>query len=626
MENNSKKLGFYSTDNRAIAKNNQKQKFQTRMPQPQQRTFGGANIRTTNSAIGRHDKPNFARKLNNVIESKGLKVIPLGGCGEIGKNMTVFEYGNDIIVVDCGVLFPSNEFLGIDFIIPDTTYLLENAHKIKAMIITHGHEDHIGALRYVLPKICPPIYTAKLTAGMIEAKMEEFSNVRKPQINIVKEGEKIQLGAFNIEFFHQNHSIPDCLGLAINTPVGKVVYATDFKFDYDSPDGKKPPIEKLKQLGDDGVLLLMDDSTNVEVNGSTPSEKVVAQTFEDIFDEAKGRIIITSFASLVNRIQQVIDAAKDHNRKVAFAGRSMLKNVEVATKLGYLKFPKDLVVPIQKVNKLPDDKIAIVCTGSQGQAMSALVRMANGEHKQIKIKKGDTVVVSASPIPGNEGPIFEFVDNLYRRGADVIYGKSVDIHVSGHASKDDLKKIVELVRPQYFIPIHGEYRFLYHHGELAKECGVKSENVIVLENGEIAEFLPNHGRKIEKKAPAGIVMIDGLGVGDVGAIVLRDRQAMAHDGMFVTVLTVDKKTGKVLTSPDIISRGFVYMREQPELIKNTRELIRRVANDAVKRGAPNWNNVRTKLREELSHYLFNQTQRKPLIVPVVIEVDQNSFR
>jgi len=548
-----------------------------------------------------------------------LKVIPLGGCGEIGKNMTVLEYNDDIIVVDCGFMFPPDEMLGIDFVIPDITYLVANQAKIRGMIITHGHEDHVGAIPYVLPKISPPIYTAKLTAGLIDVKLQEFT-VRKPQINIVKAGDKIRLGAFGIEFFHLNHSIPDCLGLAITTPEGLVVYATDFKFDPTPVDGRKTDFEKLKEFGRRGVLLTMTDSTNTEVPGHTPSEQVIGKAIDNIFTQAKGRIIVTSFASVINRIQQVIDASVKHNRLVAISGRSMIRNVEIATKLGYLRFPKNVVIPIQKAAKVPDSKLTILCTGSQGEELSALVRMASGDHKQIKIKKGDTVVISASPIPGNENSVFGTINNLYREGAEVIYGKEVDVHVSGHASKEDLKMMLQMLKPRFFMPIHGEYRHLHLHGHLAQTMGIKPENILVLENGDVAEVTRNSIRKADKKVPSGIVMVDGLGVGDVGNIVLRDRQAMATEGIFVVIVTVDKQTGKLLSSPDIISRGFVYMRESEELIRKTREEVKRAVADRAQKYPANWSFFKSKIRDDLTEFLYNHTKRRPMVLPVVIEV------
>ncbi len=558
-------------------------------------------------------------KLRPTFKQENLKIIPLGGCNEIGKNMTVLEYQNDIIIVDCGLMFPQDEMLGIDFVIPDITYLEQNKNKIRGILITHGHEDHIGGLPYILPKISPPLYATKLTKGLIEVKLSEFS-LRKPQINTIRAGDVLNLGNFKIEFFHVTHSIPDCVGLAIYTPVGLVVHTADFKFDYTPVNEKPTDFDRLAEYGQQNVLVALSDSTNVEVEGYTPSEKTLGQTFNNIFENAEGRIIVTSFASLINRIQQVVNAAVRYHRKVAISGRSMLNNINIAMKMGYLAIPRDTLIDIKEIKKYPDNKIAILCTGSQGEEMSALVRMASGDHKQIKIKKGDTVVISASPIPGNERSISNTINDLFKEGANVIYGKKVDIHVSGHASQEELKMMLNLLAPKFFIPVHGEYRHLHLHGELAKSVGIKKENIIIAEDGNVLEFGPNFGQKTTKKVPASYVMVDGLGVGDVGNIVLRDRHVMAKDGIFVVIMTIDKATGKMITSPDIISRGFVYMRESEDLIRRTREEVKNSLEVRNGQYPANWTFIKNKIRDDISEFLYNQTKRRPMVLPVIIEV------
>lgn len=567
---------------------------------------------------------NFKRPINEpktTNEQNVLKIIPLGGLEEIGKNMTAFEYGNDIIVVDAGLMFPQEEMLGIDFVIPDTTYLQQNKNKIRGMLITHGHEDHIGAIPYILPKLSPPIYTTKLTKGLIDVKLEEFKTT-KPKFNVIGPGDRIKLGCFDIEFFHVNHSIPDGLGIAISTPVGLIVHTGDFKFDHTPARGEEvADFDRLASYGQKGTLLLMCDSTNAEVEGYTPSEKVIGERFDEIFENAENRIIITSFASLINRIQQVFNSAQKYNRKVALAGRSMVANVDIALKLGYLTFPKGLLVNIREINKIPDNKLAIMCTGSQGEELSALARMSSGDHKQVKIKKGDTIVISASPIPGNERAVSNTINNLFKEGANVIYGRKMDIHVSGHASQEDLKMMMNLVKPKYFMPIHGEFRHLVLNGRLAESVGIPASNILIAENGQIVEAVKDRVRVSDRKVSANYIMIDGLGVGDVGNIVLRDRHMMASDGIFVVILTIDGRSGKVLTSPDIISRGFVYMREAEDLINKTRqEAIRALEQERNTSYPADWTFIKNKIRDDIGEFLYKNTKRRPMVIPVIIEV------
>lgn len=549
-----------------------------------------------------------------------LKIIPLGGCEEIGRNMTVLEYENDMIVIDCGLMFPGEEMHGIDFVIPDTTYIEQNVKKLRGMLITHGHEDHIGGLPYILPKITPKIFATRLTKGLIDVKLQEF-NVVRPQIGVVEPGQKIQLGVFQIEPFRVTHSIPDAVGYAIRTPVGLVVHTGDFKIDNTPVDGMVFDFARLSRYSREGVLALLSDSTNAEVEGYSPSEKTLQDTFDQIFEKAEGRVIITSFASLINRIQQVIDSAIRYNRKVAISGRSMANNIKVALKLGYLKFPPEVIVPIQEAAKLPPKNVAILCTGSQGEEMSALRRMASGEHRQIKITKGDTVVISASPIPGNERAIHNTINALFKRGAHVIYGKKLDIHVSGHGSREELKMMISMLSPKYFIPVHGEYRHLKLHGELAIQVGVKPENVFILENGEIVEITQNTARKSDKKVPVKMVFVDAGRAGDVGNVVLKDRQVMANEGVFVAIVVVDKKTGKLLASPEVITRGFVYMKTSEDLLRAVKSEIRRFMEAEVNTNyQKNWAVIRSQLKERLAEFLQKETGREPMVLVVTVEM------
>jgi len=549
-----------------------------------------------------------------------LRVIPLGGLGEYGKNMMAFEYDKDIIVVDCGIMFPEEEMLGVDFVIPDSRFLEENKNRILGMIFTHGHEDHVGGVPYILPRLGNvPLYGSPLTMGLLGVKFNEFG-IRGAKINVVNGGQEIKLGPFTVEFIHVTHSIPDSFILAITTPAGLLVFATDWKFDHTPISGQPTDVAKLAELSKRGVKCLFSDSSNVEVPGYTISEQVVSEAFDKVFKNAPGRVIITSFASLINRIQQVINAAAHYHRKIAISGRSMEENVKMAMELGYLKVPQGILVDVRRISHIPDGEIAILCTGSQGEQYSALSRMASGEHRQIKIKPGDTVVISASPIPGNEQSISDVVNNLYREGAQVVMGKEVDVHVSGHASQEELKMMIGILKPEYFIPIHGEYRQLYRHARLAQDLGIEGRKIFVVENGQVVEFDKEGGRITRERVPAGYVLVDGLGIGDVGNIVLRDRQAMAKEGVFVVILTIDHSTGKILTSPDIISRGFVYMRAAEDLIFKARQEVKNIFARHNEKYPMNWDFVKKAIREEMGAFLFNHTQRRPMVIPVIIEV------
>ncbi len=568
-------------------------------------------------------KPKASIKKMDQISRNALRIIPLGGLGEYGKNLMVIEYNQDIIIIDAGMMFPNEEMLGIDFVIPDIRYLEERKDKIRGIIITHAHEDHIGALPYILQKINPPIWTTKLAAGMIEVKMEEHRNT-KTDIRLIKDKDKIRLGVFGIEFIKVNHSIPDCVALAISTPEGMIMHFTDFKFDF-TPTNEEPiDLQRIAEFGvKNNILLLMSDSTNAEVPGYTASEKLVGETLDRIIADSKGRVIVTSFASLMNRIQHVFNSAVKHNRKVALSGRSMLKNVEIARKLGYLHIPQNTLISIKEVKKIPDEKVIILATGSQGEERAALSLMAVGKHYDIEIQAGDTIIISASLIPGNERNIYNTIDNLYKLGAEVFYGKSSDIlniHTSGHASQEELKMLINLIKPQYFIPIHGEYRQLFAHAQLAKNLGIEPNNIFIIENGQQVEFRAGGGKIAKGRVPAGYVLVDGLGVGDVGNIVLRDRQAMAKDGILVAIITVDSKTKQILSSPDIISRGFIYMREREDLVNQIREITKKFIQKNSDRNRADWSIIKNMLREELSEFLYHKTMRRPMVIPVVIEL------
>lgn len=576
--------------------------------------------------VSGHKKPAyFAKEQKEQKKSSELKlrVIPLGGVEEIGKNMTIFEYGNDIIIVDMGFQFPDEEMLGIDYVIPDTTYLEDKKDRIRGVIVTHGHMDHTGGIPYLMPKkFNSPIYTGKLTAEMIRKRQEEFGTASDIKINIVDpDKDIIQLGVFKIEFFRVNHNIPDGMGLAIYSPVGLLIHTGDFKFDHTPVDERPTDFSKLAKYGGENVLALFSDSTSVDQPGHSISEKDIGKNLEEIFSGIKGRLIVASFSSLISRIQQIINSAEKFGRKVAVVGRSMNDNVAICRELQYLKTPKGILIDIMEARKLPDNEVVILTTGSQGEEMSGLMRMASGDHKSVKIKKGDTVILSSSPIPGNERSIVTMMDNLFREGAKVIYKKLMDVHTGGHARQEDLKLMIDLVKPKYLIPIHGERHKLVMHGDIATSIGMPGENIMVLDNGQIIEFDSNHNGMIKKeKLQVGYVMVDGLGIGDVGNIVLRDRQVMSKDGIFVVILTIDRKTGRLLNSPDIISRGFVYMRESEELINGARDKVRKSLEKKDGTYPSNWTYIKNKIREDIGDFLYYHTQRRPMVLPVVIEV------
>lgn len=550
---------------------------------------------------------------------KKLKVIPLGGLQEIGKNITVFEYGEDIIVVDCGLSFPEDEMLGIDLVIPDVTYLVKNKEKVRGIILTHGHEDHIGALPYVLKELNVPVYGTKLTLGLLEYKLEEHGMLSDVTLETVQQGQTIELGVFKVEFIRSTHSIADSVALAITTPVGIVVHTSDFKIDYTPIEGEPMDLARLAELGRKGVLLLLCDSTNVERPGYTMSERTVGDTFEEIFMNAKSRILVATFASNVHRIQQVINAAVKFGRKVAICGRSMINVVKVAMELGYMTVPEGIIVDIDHIDKVSPDKLVIITTGSQGEPMSALSRMAASEHKKVEIVGGDLVIISANPIPGNEKLISRVINELFKKGADVIYEALADIHVSGHACQEELKLIHSLVKPKFFLPAHGEYRHLKQHANLAQQLGMKSENTFIMDIGKVLE-LTSDSAKINGNVTSGRVLVDGLGVGDVGNIVLRDRKHLSQDGLIVVVITIEKESGNVIAGPDIISRGFVYVRESEDLMEQVREVTKLGLQKCEDKKKNDWSAKKGIIKDTLRDYLYEKTKRKPMILPIIMEI------
>lgn len=547
-----------------------------------------------------------------------LLIIPLGGLGEIGKNMTVFRYGEDIVILDSGLAFPEEDMLGIDLVIPDMTYLIENKDKIRAVVLTHGHEDHIGSLFYLLRQVDVPVYGSRLTLGLVEGRLKEY-NVSDSKLIPVAPGDSIKAGQFEIGFIRVNHSIADALGVYFRTPVGVVVHTGDFKIDQTPVDGNMIDIHKFAELGDQGVLVLMSDSTNAERPGYTKSEQTVSEALDEKFYAAKGRIILTTFASNVSRLQQAINAGCKYGRKVAILGRSMVNVVTKATELGYMTIPEGVLIDIDEINRYPDNQIVILTTGSQGEPMAALSRLASGNHRNVELNPGDTVVLSASPIPGNERSVGRIIDGLMRLGVDVIYERSSGIHVSGHGSQEELKLILNLVRPKYLIPVHGEFRMLKHHGMLAEKVGIPKENVFVGENGNVFEFTADSGR-FAGKVTAGKIFVDGLGIGDVGNIVIRDRRLLSQDGVLIVVITLDKQRGCVVSGPDIVSRGFVYVRDAEALIKEARSVVKDVLERCENRQITEWAPIKANIRDALSKYLFSKTGRRPMILPIIMEL------
>ena len=547
-----------------------------------------------------------------------LKVIPIGGLNEIGKNMTLLECDGQILIVDCGLSFPEDEMYGIDIVIPDFTYLIENSEKIVGMVITHGHEDHIGAIPYLLKKLKLPIYGTRLTLGLVENKLKEHRI--KGDLRTIEAGDKIKLGCFDIETIRTTHSIADAICLAIDTPAGMVFHSGDFKIDYTPVDGEPIDLCRLAELGKRGVTLMLCDSTNALRPGFTASEKVVGETIENIFRTAKTRIIIATFSSNVHRVQKIIENAVKVGRKVAISGRSMENVVALAIELGYLNIPEGTLVDLKMIRNIPDDKLVIITTGSQGEPMSALSRIAAGEHRSVKLKKGDMVVLSSTPVPGNEKTVSNVVNKLFEKGAEVIYSDIADIHVSGHACQEELKLLHSLIKPKFFMPVHGEYRHLIRHARLAEGLGMKKENIFILENGDILDVTKRSAHMLKEKAEADAILVDGLGVGDVGNIVLRDRKMLSESGLIIVVAAIEKESQTVVSGPDIISRGFVYVRENEPLMDEARKVAEKALEKCQNKKIKDWNNMKSQVRDSLGSYIYDRTKRTPIILPIFLEV------
>jgi len=563
-------------------------------------------------------KPASKKTNETIFKKENLKIIPLGGILEVGKNITVFEYKNDIILVDCGLGFPEDDMLGVDLVIPDITYLEKNKEKIKGLVITHGHEDHIGAIPYLLKQINVPIYATKLTAGLIENKLEEHKLLRSTKMKIVNPGQTITLGGMKVEFIRITHSIPDACSLAIHTPVGVVVHTGDFKIDYTPIDGEIVDFGRLAALGNKGVLALLSDSTNAERKGYTMSESIVGEIFDKLFLNCTKRIVVATFSSNVHRVQQIVNSAVANKRKIAVCGRSMVNTIETARKFGYIKVPDNVFIDIDQIKSYPDESLVIITTGSQGETMSALTRMANGDHRKVEITPNDLIIISANPIPGNEKYVSKVVDDLMSIGAEVVYSALQDVHVSGHACQEEQKLMLSLIRPKFFIPVHGEYRQLIAHAETAKELGINPENIFITNNGRVLE-LNEYEAKFTGTVTSGKILVDGLGVGDVGNIVLKDRQKLSQDGLIIVVLTMDAN-GMVLSGPDVITRGFVYVRESENLIEDIKKLLRKELQKCEEKGISDWASIKAILREKLHDYIYKKTKRDPMILPIIMEV------
>ncbi|MBN7576577.1 ribonuclease J [Clostridium beijerinckii] len=560
-------------------------------------------------------------KINKKTKSKQipLKIIPLGGLGEIGKNMTAFEYDNEIIVIDCGLAFPDEDLYGIDIVIPDVAYLIKNKDKVKGIFITHGHEDHIGGLPYVLKQINVPIYGTRLTLGLIEGKLKEHTMLSDCTLNVVEPGELIKLEQIKIEYIRNNHSIPDSCSIALHTPIGVIVHSGDFKVDFTPIDGKVMDLQRYAQLGKKGVLLLMADSTNALHKGYTMSEKTVGETLENLFSRATGRIIVSTFASNVHRLQQISDCSIKYNRKIAFSGRSMENISEVAMELGYLFIPEDMIISLDEIKNYPDDKLTIVTTGSQGESMAGLSRIAASTHRHIQIIEGDMVIISASPIPGNEKAVSNLINDLIKKGANVIYKSIEDIHVSGHACEQELRLIQALLKPKFFIPVHGEYKHLITHAKIAESMGVDKSRTFILENGDVFELTRAAG-KVSGKVPFGRVLVDGMGVGDIGSMVLRDRKNLAENGIITVVIAIDIRNKIIISGPDIVSRGFVYVRNSEELIDEVRNIVTNVVEKCLDRNITQWAEIKNGIRREVDNFVYTKMKRKPMILPVIVEL------
>ncbi len=600
------------------------------MERKQKDTFASANRNSSErkESTRKTDYRRGYRKTSSIKRDKSilefnfkksnLKIIALGGLDEIGKNITVFEYEDTIVLVDCGLEFPEDDMLGVDLVIPDVTYLIKNKDKVKGLVITHGHEDHIGSIPYILKQINIPIYATRLTAKLIEHKLDEHHLTKQVKMTIVEQGETVDFGKIKVEFIRSSHSIPDAVMLAINTPVGTVVHTGDFKVDYTPIDGQMMDLGRLAELGKQGVLALLSDSTNAERKGFTMSEKSVGPVFDKLFESCKKRIVVATFASNVHRVQQIVNSAVKYNRKIAVSGRSMMNMIDATRDLNYIDAPDDLFIDIDLIKNYKDEELVIITTGSQGETMSALTRMANGEHKKVTLTGNDLVIISANPIPGNEKAVSKVIDKLLKLGTEVVYSALADVHVSGHACQEEQKLIMALTKPKYFIPVHGEYRQLIAHRDTAIEMGIPKENIFIANNGREIELNENEG-KLGGTVPSGRVMVDGLGVGDVGSVVLRDRQHLSQDGLIVIVMSMDR-SGEIVSGPDVISRGFVYVRESENLMEDLKSFIREEIRELEANHVTDWSIIKSTLKDEVRDFVFDKTKRNPMILPILMEV------
>ena len=609
-----------SRTNSRIAKNN----VSRTMPKVEQKIANRTNTRANSNAQENNKRPRVNNNTKNSdlkfeFKKPNLKIIPLGGLEEIGKNITVFEYDDEIILVDCGLEFPEDNMLGVDLVIPDVTYLERNKDKIKGLVITHGHEDHIGSIPYVLKQVDMPIYATRLTIGLIKNKLEEHKLLRKTQLHTVEQGQTINFGKMQVEFIRSSHSIPDSVMLAIYTPVGTIMHTGDFKIDFTPIDDQLMDLGRIAEIGNKGVLALMSDSTNAERRGYTMSESSVGEVFDKLFQNCSKRIVVATFASNVHRVQQILNSAVKNKRKVAVCGRSMINMIETARELGYIQVPDNTFIDIDMIKNYTDDQLTIITTGSQGETMSALTRMAAGEHKKVVITPNDLVIISATAIPGNEKLVSKVIDDLMQIGAEVVYSALEDIHVSGHACQEEQKLIFSLVKPKFFIPVHGEFRQLKAHAETAKKMGIPAENIFMMENGRVLEMNEKEA-KLTTSAPSGKILVDGLGVGDVGNIVLRDRQHLSQDGLIIIVMTMDSGSGEIVSGPDVISRGFVYVRESENLMDDVKRQIRDEVKRFEERGITDWSTIKSTLKDNLREYIFQKTKRNPMILPIIMEV------
>ena len=610
--------------------NNEKgnKKYNKRTYKPRKENNNGEKEAKTKKIVKNNMDENKAvktRKGNGSIldlstfKKSNLKIIALGGLDEIGKNITIFEYEDELVLVDCGLEFPDDDMLGVDIVIPDVTYLVRNKNKIKGLFITHGHEDHIGAIPYVLKQVNMPIYATRLTAKLIEHKLEEHRLLRTTNLNIVEQGQIINAGKMSVEFIRSSHSIPDACMLAIHTPAGVVVHTGDFKVDYTPIDGQIIDFARLAELGSKGVLALLADSTNSERKGFTLSEKSIGPVFDSLFEGCKKRIVVATFASNVHRVQQIVNSAVKFGRKIAVSGRSMINMINSARELNYIDAPDNLFIDIDNIKNYTDEQLVIMTTGSQGETMSALTRMANGEHRKVNLTGNDLVIISATPIPGNEKSVSRVINQLMKIGCEVVYSSLADVHVSGHACQEEQKLILSLVKPKYFLPVHGEFRQLMAHRDTAIEMGIDKNNIFITSNGRVLEVNETEA-KFTTSVPSGKVMVDGLGVGDVGSVVLRDRQHLSQDGLIVIVMSMDGQTGEIVSGPDVISRGFVYVRESENLMDDVKSFIKEEIDSMVEKHIRDWSTIKSTLKDDVRDFIFNMTKRNPMILPIIMEV------